>query len=192
MHEKRSMRLADGAVGKAALVAAVGTAFVLVFTASHLVHASQKEELCNEGYFATLTVWTLIATAYVLVARGPPAVAAAVLAVNVLVCALYYGMVNQKSVSGTSFLLHGGCALVLLAVVGSGATASGVPPARSSAAAAIVALVFLSANSLLQMWHERQLETPLYPSVGSFQHPAWRLLVIPGAGALLAAAIAAV
>ena len=167
---------------------ALATLFVLLFAAAHLFHAAKSDELCNGGYFATLTIWTLVATAYALVAGGPPALLAAALAVNALVCALYYGVVNQGAVTGTSFLLHGGCALVLAALVACGALrAEGSP-----AAAAAAALGFLLANALLQCWHEGRVQAPLYPSAGRrFQHPLWRLAVLPLVGAAAAAGLAA-
>jgi len=161
--------------------------FVAVFAAGHLLDSALRPEVCDEGYFVTLTVWTLAFTAYAAVVPCcPPALVAAALGTNVLVCALYYAVVNQGVVNGASFLLHGGCSLVLAWLVSSGAVSSSGSPA----AAGLLAGVFLTLNALAQLWHERRSKKQLYPTCGKFGHPAWRALLLPLLGAGLAAVVA--
>lgn len=167
--------------------AAAAAGFVVLFALAHVVASAQDETLCSKGYFSTLTVWTLLFTAFVAACPCPPAVVAAALGVNALVCALYYGMVNQQVISGTSFMLHGGCSLVLLALVAVGALDCAAQPM----AAAAVAASFLVANALMQCWKEKQTKQLLYPSCERFGHPAWRLVLVPLIGAAAAAAATA-
>jgi hypothetical protein len=170
------------------VVRLVAASFVVIFSFVHLLDAIQRKEICEKGYFATLTVFTLLLTAYVTVARSPPALVAAVLAINVVVCALYYGVVNQSYVGGTSFLLHGGCALVLVALVWCGCLDCKAHPAI----AAVVCVALLGFNALLQITHERRSSQSLYPSCDKFENPLWRTVVIPGVGGALAAFFALV
>jgi len=163
------------------------SAFVALFAVAHLLDARRRREVCDQGYFATLTVYTLLLTAYALVAPSPPAFAAAVLGTNVLVCAVYYGVVNQGAVSGTSFLLHGGCALVLAACVATGSVPCGGRPEVAFVACAAL----LVGSSVLQLWEEGRRRRALYPSCSHFGSPLWRLLVLPLLGGVAAAAIAA-
>ena len=165
---------------------ASATAFVVLFTGAHLLDAAQRKEACEQGYFATLTVWTLLLTAYVTVIASPPCLVAATLAANVVVCSLYYGIVNQKTVGGTSFLLHGGCALILAAFVWGGRLDCGARPL----AAASMAALLLGANAFIQYRHEKNSKTLLYPSCDKFGHPLWKAAAVPLMGACVAACIA--
>jgi len=168
------------------VLATVASCFVVLFSFVHLLDAAQRKDICEKGYFATLTVFTLLLTTYATVVCSPPALVAAVLAANVVVCALYYGVVNQSYVGGTSFLLHGGCALVLAACVWSGRMDCG---ARPWMAAAVCGVLLLS-NALLQIRHESLSNQRLYPSCDKFENPLWRTLVIPTVGACVAGFIA--
>jgi hypothetical protein len=109
-----------------------------------------------------------------------------ILAMNVIVCALYYGIVNQTYVGGTSFLLQGGCALILAMFVWGGRLSC---EAHVWTAAAVAASL-LAANAVLQLQHERSRKNLLYPSCEKFSSPIWRLLVMPAAGGCLAACLA--
>jgi len=162
------------------------TAFVVLFTGAHLLDAAQRKEVCEQGYFATLTVWTLLLTTYVTVIASPPCLVAATLAANVVVCSLYYGIVNHKTVGGTSFLLHGGCALILAAFVWGGRLDCGARPL----AAASMAVLLLGANAFIQYRHEKNSKIPLYPSCDKFGHPLWKAAAVPLMGACVAACIA--
>ena len=172
--------------GNATVLKSVAASFVVLFALVHLLDAGQRREICEKGYFATLTVFTLLLTAYVTVVCSPPALVAAVLAVNVVVCALNYGVVNQSFVGGTSFLLHGGCALILAGCVWSGSLDCG---ARPWMAAAICGVLLLS-NALLQIRHEKVNNSRLYPSCDKFENPLWRTVVIPAVGGCVAGFIA--
>jgi hypothetical protein len=165
---------------------AAASAFVLLFAATHLMDATHRREVCEEGYFATLTIYTLLLTAYALALPTPPIFVSAVLGVNVVVCAVYYAVVNQSHVSGTSFLLHGGCALVLAACVWSDTLACGGHPAAAFALSATLLL----GSSVLQLWDEGRRQKQLYPSCRNFGNPLWRLLVLPIIGGAAAALIA--
>jgi hypothetical protein len=146
-----------------------------------------QKELRSNGYFSTLTMWTLLLTAYVLAFPSPAGVVAAASAANIVVCALYYSIVNQKLVSGTSFLLHGGCALALLLVVCRGSLDCKARPLT----AALVTGTFLGANAAMQVWHEQQHQKVLYPTCKNFENPLWRLVAVPAIGAAVAASLAA-
>ena len=165
---------------------AAASAFVLLFAVTHLLDAKHRREVCDQGYFATLTIYTLLLTAYALVLPSPPVFVSAVLGINVVVCAVYYAVVNQSRVSGTSFLLHGGCALVLAACVSSEMPACGGRPAAAFALSATL----LACSSLLQLWDERRRQKLLYPTCQNFGNPLWRLLVLPVLGGAAAALIA--
>ena len=161
-------------------------AFVVLFAFVHLLDAFQRKEICEKGYFATLTVFTLLLTAYVAVVRSPPAVVAAVLSANVIVCALYYGVVNQSYVGGTSFLLHGGCALLLATFIWGGQLDCRANPLS----AAFICAFLLATNAFFQIKHEKASKQVLYPSCDNFGNPLWRIIAIPLVGGCVAACIA--
>jgi len=170
-----------------ALCSAVGI-FVVIFALAHVLscHARRVEKASNAGYCCTLTLWTLVATAIVIaVPRVPGAAVTSVLAANVIVAALYYSMVNRGPVTGESFLLHGGCALALLAI----AAAGGVELQASPLVAAILTASFMLLNVLAQLWYENKTRAILYPAA-MLQHPSWRLIALPMVGAAAAALIA--
>jgi hypothetical protein len=160
------------------------TAFVLLFAASH-VATSLKQRSTQDAYFVSLTFWTLLLTAAALAVRLPASVGACAIAANVLICALYYTVINQGAVSGQQLLLHGGCAAVLVAF----AAAGEVPVAAPAWKAGAVALAFLLANAGAQLWHERRARGLVYPE-SQFVSPLWRLALVPLAGAGVAAALA--
>jgi hypothetical protein len=167
-------------------VSVAASVFLLLFTFCHLLGAAGQPEAKDRGYFSTLTVFTLLLTCFVAVAPSPPALVAATLSINVLVVAVYYGLVNVSFVKGTSLLLHGGTALLLLFLVASGRlSAAGAPWA-----AALLAALLLCLNGGLQLSHESRRRTLLYPSCADFSHPLWRLAFLPALGALAAAWIA--
>lgn len=170
---------------KSALCSAA-SAFVLLFTVTHLLDAQHRREVCEQGYFATLTIYTLLLTVYALTLPSPPVFVSAVLGANVIVCAVYYAVINQSQVGGTSFLLHGGCALVLAACVWS----QTVPCGGSPLGAFVLGALLLACSSLLQLWDEGRRQKKLYPSCSNFHHPLWRLLVLPILGGSAAALIA--
>lgn len=159
-------------------------AFVVVFATAHSLSASVRRE--DDGYHATLTFWTLLATAALVACpRLPGACGSAVLAVNVLVVALYYSLVNRGAVTGESVLLHGGCALALLVLVATGYVAVRAPPLAAAALAGGALLL----NAVVQLRYERRSGRLLYPGC-ALKHSGWRLAALPVAGALLAAYVA--
>jgi len=164
----------------------IAMSFVVLFSIVHVVDSARKKELCDNGYFATLTVFTLLLTAYATAVRCPPALVAAILAINVVVCAIYYGVMNQSYVGGVSFLLHGGCAMILAVCVWSGHLIYNTDPLTAAAACAVL----LIASSLFQLRHEQIKTRPLYPSCKNFENPLWRTVIIPITGAVIAACIA--
>ena len=172
-------------MAKSSLCAAA-SAFVVLFATVHLLDAKQRREVCDQGYFATLTIYTLLLTAYALAFPAPPAFVSATLGVNIVVCAVYYAVVNQSYVSGTSFLLHGGCTLLLAACIWSGAPACGGHPTVAFALGAAL----LVGSALLQLWHEQRRQKLLYPSCRNFDNPLWRLLALPIIGGAAAALVA--
>ncbi|NCW89606.1 MAG: hypothetical protein EBV73_03485 [Rhodocyclales bacterium] len=167
-------------------VSVASSVFLLLFTFCHLLGAAGRKDVKDRGYFSTLTVFTLLLTCLVVVAPSPPSLVAAALSINVLVVAVYYGLVNTSFVKGTSFLLHGGTALLLLFLVASRRLSAGGSPR----VAALLAALLLCLNGGLQLAHERRSLALLYPSCADFRHPLWRLAFLPALGALAAAWIA--
>lgn len=169
--------------GRRDVVTVASSVFLLLFVFTHVLHAASKKEAREKGYFATLTIFTLLLTCFSVVAPVPPAVVAATLSLNVLVVAIYYGIVNTSFVKGTSFLLHGGTALLLTFLV-----ASRRVSARGSPwVAAVVAWLLLALNGAMQLAQERGSAELLYPSCADFKHPVWRVGFLPVLGALAAA-----
>jgi hypothetical protein len=163
------------------------TAFVLLFATSHAA-TSLKQRPATDAYFVSLSFWTLLFTALVLAVRLPASVGAAALAANVVVCALYYTVINQGAATGQQLLLHGGCAAVLLAFAAAGEFPVG---GGSGWKAGLVAAAFLLANAGAQWWHERRQAGDLVYPESSFESPLWRLAAVPLVGAGVAAALAA-
>lgn len=165
-------------------------AFLTIFTVASIAgwqSRRPRKAAGPDGYGWTLTFWTLLATgAVATLPRAPGAVVSCVLALNVLVAALYYSLVNRGPVTGESFLLHGGCGAALLWLVARGALATEASPLL----AAVLTAGFLLANAWLQRRYEKTTGQLLYPAT-EMQHPAWRLVLVPLLGAALAAAIAA-
>src|ERR1700675_2509019 len=91
--------------------------FVVIFTLAHVL-TSFKENREPVSYYVSTSLWVLGLTAVVCCFPVVPgALVTATLAANLVVCALYYTVVNQGQVSGLAFLLHGGVALALLTLV---------------------------------------------------------------------------
>lgn len=170
------------------LVSVAAAAFVLLFTFCHLMGASSSQEARKKGYFATLTIFTLLLTCFVLVAGAPPAMVAAVSSLNVMVVAIYYSLINTSYVKGTSFLLHGGVACILLFSL-----ATDRLSARGAwLSSGLLAGGLLVLNACLQLSHEQRKGVQIYPGCASFAHPVWRLAFLPIVGALVAAWISSV
>jgi len=157
--------------------------FVVLFAASHVLDSMRRLRR-GDSYFVSLTFWTLLLSVAALCSPAPMVTAA--VAVNVLVCALYYAVVNRGHVTGQQFLLHGGVAIALLLLLARGSLPQ---MACRPCAAGVLALGFLLANALVQLWHERRCGQKVYPEA-KFESPLWRLLLVPLLGGALAACMA--
>ena len=168
-------------------VSVMAAVFVLIFTFCHLMSASNKKEAIDRGYFATLTVFTLLLTCFVIVTPAPPCLTAAVVSINLLVTAIYYSLINVSFVKPTSYLLHGGVATILFLLIFSGRISCSGSPMASG----LIAGILLAMNAVLQLRYEKRTKQLLYPSCANFTHPIWRLVFLPMVGAFAAAWIAA-
>ena len=157
--------------------------FVVLFAASHVLDAARRRQR-GDSYFVSLTFWTLLLSVAALCAPAP--VVTAAVAVNVLVCALYYAVVNRGHVTGQQFLLHGGVTIALLLLLARGSLEAN---AGEPWLAGALALGFLAVNALVQLWHERRCGQKVYPEA-RFESPLWRSLLVPLLGGALAACMA--